>query len=82
MTTTTNTRTAAATTGTGDPGTTTIEDSVVAEVAGRAAAEVQGVHALGGGAARVIGAVRTAMNNPDPAKEHRSPSPTKKLRST
>lgn len=38
-------------------GTTTIAESVVTKVAGIAAREVAGVHALGGGAARAIGAV-------------------------
>ncbi|PPF89500.1 Asp23/Gls24 family envelope stress response protein [Subtercola sp. Z020] len=46
-------------------GKTTINDSVVAKVAGIAAREVSGVHALGGGAARVIGSIRNAMNNKD-----------------
>ncbi|UOZ04886.1 Asp23/Gls24 family envelope stress response protein [Amycolatopsis sp. WQ 127309] len=39
-------------------GTTTIADTVVAKVAGLAAREVSGVHALGGGAARAFGAIR------------------------
>jgi uncharacterized alkaline shock family protein YloU len=38
-------------------GETTIADSVVTKVAGLAAAEVAGVHELGGGAARAVGAV-------------------------
>jgi uncharacterized alkaline shock family protein YloU len=38
-------------------GTTTIADQVVTKVAGIAATEVAGVHELGGGAARAIGAV-------------------------
>ncbi|RFA06942.1 alkaline-shock protein [Subtercola boreus] len=46
-------------------GKTTINDSVVAKVAGIAAREVSGVHALGGGAARVIGSIRNAVNNTD-----------------
>ncbi|RFA10909.1 alkaline-shock protein [Subtercola boreus] len=46
-------------------GKTTINDSVVAKVAGIAAREVSGVHALGGGAARVIGSIRNAINNTD-----------------
>ncbi len=45
-------------TGSGDP--------VVAKVAGIAAASVPGVHALGGGAARVIGNIRQAVG----AKDH------------
>jgi uncharacterized alkaline shock family protein YloU len=38
-------------------GQTTIADSVVTKVAGLAAGEVPGVHELGGGAARAVGAV-------------------------
>lgn len=47
--------------GTGDPATrgrTTIADGVVAKIAGMAARDVVGVHALGGGLARTFGAVR------------------------
>ncbi|TFV64134.1 Asp23/Gls24 family envelope stress response protein [Geodermatophilus sp. DF01-2] len=39
-------------------GTTTIADNVVQKVVGLAAREVAGVYALGGGAARTIGALR------------------------
>ena len=39
-------------------GTTTIADGVVAKIAGIAAADVAGVHALGGGASRAFGAIR------------------------
>ena len=46
-------------------GTTTIVDPVVAKVAGIAAREVPGVHALGGGAARLIGSVRDAIGSTD-----------------
>lgn len=49
-------------------GTTTINDSVVAKVAGIAAADVRGVHALGGGVARAIGALRGAVNQQDHAQ--------------
>ena len=42
-------------------GTTTIADGVVSKVAGLAAREVSGVHALGGGAARAIGGVTSAV---------------------
>ena len=46
-------------------GTTTIADGVVAKVAGIAAREVSGVHALGGGGARALGAIRDAVNATD-----------------
>ncbi|MBL1076421.1 Asp23/Gls24 family envelope stress response protein [Nocardia sp. 2] len=41
-----------------DQGTTSIADIVVQKIAGLAAREVRGVHALGGGAARAFGALR------------------------
>jgi uncharacterized alkaline shock family protein YloU len=47
--------------GTGDPaerGRTTIADGVVAKIAGLAARDVVGVHAMGGGLSRTLGAVR------------------------
>ena len=46
-------------------GKTVINDAVVAKVAGIAAREVSGVHALGGGAARALGAIRDALNTSD-----------------
>lgn len=46
-------------------GRTVINDGVVAKVAGMAARDVAGVHALGGGAARALGALREAMNSTD-----------------
>lgn len=46
-------------------GKTTIEDSVVAKVVGIATREVSGVYALGGGAARALGAIRDAVGNTD-----------------
>jgi len=46
-------------------GATVIVDSVIAKVAGIAAREVPGVFALGGGAARALGAIRDAMNSTD-----------------
>jgi uncharacterized alkaline shock family protein YloU len=42
-------------------GTTTIADGVVSKVAGLAAREVSGVHALGGGAARALGGMTAAV---------------------
>ncbi|MET7332226.1 Asp23/Gls24 family envelope stress response protein [Nonomuraea sp. NPDC005650] len=41
-----------------EKGTTRIEDVVVAKIAGLAAREMSGVHAMGGGAARALGSVR------------------------
>jgi len=41
-----------------EQGKTTIADAVVAKIAGIAAGEVSGVHALGGGTARAVGALR------------------------
>lgn len=46
-------------------GSTSIDDSVVAKVVGIAVREVPGVYGLGGGVARVIGAVRDAVGNTD-----------------
>ncbi len=42
----------------GSDGRTTIADTVVSKIAGIAAREVSGVHALGGGTARAVGAIR------------------------
>jgi uncharacterized alkaline shock family protein YloU len=42
-------------------GKTVIDDTVVSKVAGIAAREVSGVHSLGNGAARAIGAIRDAI---------------------
>ena len=46
-------------------GTTTVDDSVVAKIAALAAREVPGVYDLGGGAARAIGAIRSAIGSAD-----------------
>lgn len=44
-----------------DRGSTSIADGVVSKVAGISAREVAGVHALGGGAARALGGVTSAV---------------------
>jgi uncharacterized alkaline shock family protein YloU len=49
-------------------GKTTIVDPVVAKIAGIAASDVPGVHALGGGAARVFGNIREAVGAKDLAQ--------------
>ncbi|MFK4484284.1 MULTISPECIES: Asp23/Gls24 family envelope stress response protein [unclassified Curtobacterium] len=49
----------------GVTGKTVIDDTVVSKVAGIAAREVNGVHSLGGGAARAIGAIRDAIGQRD-----------------
>ena len=46
-------------------GKTTIDDTVVSKVAGIAAREVNGVHSLGNGAARAIGALRDRIGQRD-----------------
>ena len=46
-------------------GTTVIADGVIAKVAGIAAGDVPGVHALGGSAARALGAIREALSGAD-----------------
>lgn len=46
-------------------GKTVIVDPVIAKIAGIAASSVPGVHALGGGAARVIGSIREAVGAKD-----------------
>ena len=45
----------------GGQGHTRIADGVVAKIAGMAAREIGGVHAMGGGTARMVGAVRDAV---------------------
>ncbi|WP_242088919.1 Asp23/Gls24 family envelope stress response protein [Curtobacterium sp. DN_7.5] len=65
-TTTSTTATAPRTAAAGNlSGKTTIDDTVVAKVAGIAAREVNGVHSLGKGAARAIGAIRDAIGQRD-----------------
>ncbi|MEB4614691.1 Asp23/Gls24 family envelope stress response protein [Leucobacter sp. M11] len=56
---------ASAADGTHTAGTTVIDDAVVAKVAGIAIRDVPGVYALGGGMARMVGAVREAVGNTD-----------------
>ncbi|WP_174844270.1 Asp23/Gls24 family envelope stress response protein [Cryobacterium adonitolivorans] len=46
-------------------GTTVINDAVVAKIAGLALRDVTGVHAVGGGAARALGAIREAISSAD-----------------
>jgi len=50
------------------PGRTVVADAVVAKVAGLAAREVPGVHALGGGTARAFGALRGVVGGSDAAQ--------------
>lgn len=49
-------------------GKTTINDAVVAKVAGIAARESRGVYALGGGAARALGAIKEVVSGVDQAQ--------------
>ena len=56
---------AAKTSGSSATGKNTIADGVVSKVAGIAAREVRGVHDLGNGAARAIGAIRNVVNQQD-----------------
>jgi uncharacterized alkaline shock family protein YloU len=50
-------------------GKTTIADSVVATIAGIATREVEGVHTMGGGTARAVGAVRDRVaRSSDPTR--------------
>ena len=46
-------------------GTTVISTNVIAKIAGLATRDVPGVHALGGGTARALGALREAISSTD-----------------
>lgn len=46
-------------------GATTVADGVVAKIAGIAIQEIEGVHALGGGAARALGTLRERVGQKD-----------------
>lgn len=46
-------------------GKTVIDETVVAKIAGIATRETSGVYALGGGAARMVGAIRDAIDQTD-----------------
>ncbi len=50
-----------------DKGQTSIAESVVEKVAGIAAREVSGVHAMGGGGSRAIGAIRDKLPGTSPS---------------
>lgn len=50
-----------------DRGTTSVADSVVAKIAGIAAREVSGVHAMGAGAARALGAIKERLGSTEPS---------------
>jgi uncharacterized alkaline shock family protein YloU len=65
MTDATRTATPITTVSTTSAGTNTIAEGVVEKVVGIAAREVPGVHDLGKGATRAIGALRTAINQQD-----------------
>lgn len=48
-------------------GTTSISDAVVEKIAGMAAREIQGVHAMGSGATRAFGAIKEAIGTSGPS---------------
>ena len=54
---------------TSDRGTTTIADSVVTKIAGIAAREVAGVHALGGGVGRALSSVTSRVGGGGPSAQ-------------
>jgi uncharacterized alkaline shock family protein YloU len=67
------TTTPATTSGGGSPlisdrGKTSIADSVVSKIAGLATREIPGIHAMGSGAARVVGVIRDKLPVGGPAK--------------
>jgi len=55
-------------TGTTAGGRNVVSDAVVGKVAGIAARQVRGVHALGGGAARALGSIRGVVGQQDHAQ--------------
>lgn len=52
-----------------DHGTTTIDDTVVAKIAGIAAREVSGVDSLGGGGARMLGSIRESFGGSEDVRQ-------------
>ena len=52
-----------------DHGNTTIDDTVVAKIAGIAAREVSGVDSLGGGGARMLGSIRESFGGSEDVRQ-------------